>query len=365
MVPPARRAAGRSPTRKKPPSSTRTITPSPRPSAAVTARASLSPPSISVDEQTHNFFRTVLAGVARESFRDFRYFARTRQLSRVAARRRRPHRPAPRQAQGIPLAAGSITAPRISTHPSPPMSDPDPWRKHFWRNTATNYLSTIVRMATGIVLFRLLFQHLTREQFGYYSLLWSLFGYAILLDFGLGFSVQKIVAQKSTTGDIGAINRLVSTIFWSFSGLAAALLVLFAAIQPWFLVWIKVSPLEPAGIRRRLPRLLRRHGVQFSPRALPGDASRAAPARCRQLDPHRLPGSQSRPDGLGSFRPLVLPRRCPHQCHHHRRAQSRRLVSSPRRSFPASASIRAISMSRKSAASSRSRSSPISSPSRT
>jgi hypothetical protein len=32
------------------------------------------------------------------------------------------------------------------------MSDPDPWRKHFWRNTATNYLSTIVRMGTGIVL---------------------------------------------------------------------------------------------------------------------------------------------------------------------------------------------------------------------
>ena len=93
----------------------------------------------------------------------------------------------------------------------------DPWSKHFWRNTATNYLSTIVRMGTGVVLFRLLFQHLTREQFGYYSLLWSLFGYAILLDFGLGFSVQKTVAQKSTTGDIAAINRLVTTIFWTFS----------------------------------------------------------------------------------------------------------------------------------------------------
>jgi O-antigen/teichoic acid export membrane protein len=117
----------------------------------------------------------------------------------------------------------------------------DPWKKHFWRNTATNYLSTIVRMGTGVVLFRLLFQHLTREQFGYYSLLWSLFGYAILLDFGLGFSVQKTVAQKSTTGDIGSINRLVSTIFWTFSALAAALLGLFLVIQPWFLVWIKVT----------------------------------------------------------------------------------------------------------------------------
>jgi O-antigen/teichoic acid export membrane protein len=121
------------------------------------------------------------------------------------------------------------------------MSD-EPWRKHFWRNTATNYLSTIIRMGTGLVLFRLLFQHLTREQFGYYSLLWSLFGYAILLDFGLGFSVQKIVAQKSTTGDMAAINRLVSTIFWTFTGLATALLILFTAIEPWFLACIKVAP---------------------------------------------------------------------------------------------------------------------------
>jgi O-antigen/teichoic acid export membrane protein len=121
------------------------------------------------------------------------------------------------------------------------MSD-DPWKKHFWRNTATNYLSTIVRMGSGVVLFRVLFQHLTREQFGYYSLLWSLFGYAILLDFGLGFSVQKTVAQKSTTGDIAAINRLVTTIFWTFAVLAAALLAVFGVLEPWFLEWIKVSP---------------------------------------------------------------------------------------------------------------------------
>jgi rhamnosyltransferase len=35
----------------------------------------------SVDEHTHNFPRTVLAGVARESYRDLLYFARTRRLT--------------------------------------------------------------------------------------------------------------------------------------------------------------------------------------------------------------------------------------------------------------------------------------------
>ncbi|SRR5579862_704529 len=115
------------------------------------------------------------------------------------------------------------------------------WKRHFWRNTATNYLSTIVRMAAGLALFRALFQNLSREEFGYYSLLWSLFGYAILLDFGLGFAVQKVVAQKAAGGDMETVNRLVSTIFWTFTGLAAALLALFAAGQSWFLEWIKVE----------------------------------------------------------------------------------------------------------------------------
>ena len=86
----------------------------------------------------------------------------------------------------------------------------EPWRKHFWRNTATNYLGVVTRIGSGLVLFRLLFQHMDHEQFGYYSLLWSLFGYAILLDFGLGVAVQKAVARKIRH----RATRMASTGWW-------------------------------------------------------------------------------------------------------------------------------------------------------
>jgi O-antigen/teichoic acid export membrane protein len=122
--------------------------------------------------------------------------------------------------------------------------DAEPWRKNFRRNAATNYLSTIVRLGVGLVVFRLLFQRLDHEQFGYYSLLWSLFGYAVLLDFGFGFTMQKVVAQKVASGDTQTLNRLVSTIVWSFVAVGLSGFALFALIKPWFLGWIHVAPMH-------------------------------------------------------------------------------------------------------------------------
>ena len=121
------------------------------------------------------------------------------------------------------------------------------WRKNFWRNAATNYVNIIVRIGSGLVLFRLLFQHLEHERFGYYSLLWSLFGYAILLDFGLGVAVQKVVAQKAASGDLPALNRLVTTIVWSFAAIGLACFLIFAAGRGLFLDWIHVAPENRAG----------------------------------------------------------------------------------------------------------------------
>jgi O-antigen/teichoic acid export membrane protein len=118
------------------------------------------------------------------------------------------------------------------------MSD---WKKYFWRNTATNYIRTVLRLVSGLVLFRLTFQHLPAEHFGFYSLLWSLFGYTILLDFGLGFTAQKAVAEKTASGEIPELNKLICTIFWTFAFLGMVLLATFSVAQPWFLEWTKVS----------------------------------------------------------------------------------------------------------------------------
>lgn len=99
------------------------------------------------------------------------------------------------------------------------------WQGRYWRNTITNYARVVVRLASGVVLFRLTFQYLDADTFGFYSLLWSLFGFTVLMDFGLGFTVQKAMAEASASGDFTAASRLVATVFWSFLGLAAVVAV--------------------------------------------------------------------------------------------------------------------------------------------
>ncbi len=99
----------------------------------------------------------------------------------------------------------------------------DSWQRRYWRNTLTNYARVLVRMGGGIILFRLTFQYLDAETFGFYSLLWSLFGFTVLMDFGLGFTVQKALAGASASGDFAAASRLVATVFWSFVALAAVI----------------------------------------------------------------------------------------------------------------------------------------------
>jgi O-antigen/teichoic acid export membrane protein len=121
------------------------------------------------------------------------------------------------------------------------------WRHYFWRNTVTNYARTILRLLSGVVLFRLTFQHLPQEAFGFYSLLWSLFGYTILLDFGLGFTAQKAVAQMTADNRIDHLNHLICTIFWTFAFLGAVMLAGFSVVQPWFLDWVKVSAANRAA----------------------------------------------------------------------------------------------------------------------
>ena len=70
-------------------------------------------------------------------------------------------------------------------------------KQNIWSNAISNYLRTFVGIVVGLVTFRLLYQALPRESFGFWSLLWSVFGYGILLDFGFGFAAQKRVAELS------------------------------------------------------------------------------------------------------------------------------------------------------------------------
>ena len=50
------------------------------------------------------------------------------------------------------------------------------------KSALSGYVRLVVRMILGLVTFRMLYQGLSAEQFGFWSLLWAIFGYGILLD---------------------------------------------------------------------------------------------------------------------------------------------------------------------------------------
>jgi O-antigen/teichoic acid export membrane protein len=126
----------------------------------------------------------------------------------------------------------------------------DTWQKRYWVNTATNYLRVLLRLGGGIVLFRLTYQYLEPAAFGFYSLLWSLFGFTVLLDFGLGFTVQKAVATASAHGRYEEASRLVATVFWCFAAAAVLLFVTALACRGLFLDGVKIPAEHRAEFSR-------------------------------------------------------------------------------------------------------------------
>ncbi len=90
------------------------------------------------------------------------------------------------------------------------------------RTTAINALSgyslLLLKIFLGLITFRLLYQGLGAdpERFGFWGLLWAVFGYGILLDFGFGYAAQKSVAELSVRQDWDRLSRVLSTIFFYY-----------------------------------------------------------------------------------------------------------------------------------------------------
>jgi O-antigen/teichoic acid export membrane protein len=122
------------------------------------------------------------------------------------------------------------------------MSSYDDVKRNMVRNTVSNYVRTIVAMAVGLITFRLIYQSLTQEEFGFWALLWSVFGYGILLDFGFGFAAQKQVAQLSVKKDWQGLSKVLSTTLTFYTGIAVLLGVTVLLGSHQFMRLINVSP---------------------------------------------------------------------------------------------------------------------------
>lgn len=114
-------------------------------------------------------------------------------------------------------------------------------RKAAWSGALSNYGRTVLRIVLGLVTFRMLYQGLSREDFGFWSLLWSVFGYGILLDFGFGYAAQKRVAEGLAKKDWEKLSRALSTIFFFYLGAALVIGALGWALSGPLMTWLGVS----------------------------------------------------------------------------------------------------------------------------
>jgi len=101
-------------------------------------------------------------------------------------------------------------------------------RKRMIVNTISNYGKMIIGIIVTIFLTRILFLGLSREEYGFWALLWSIFGYSLLLDFGFGASIQKYTSETVVSKDWERYNRIVSTVFFNY--VMFAVLIMIAAI---------------------------------------------------------------------------------------------------------------------------------------
>ncbi len=98
-------------------------------------------------------------------------------------------------------------------------------RKRMLINTLSNYGKMIIGIFITIFLTRILFLGLSREEYGFWALLWSIFGYSLLLDFGFGTSIQKYTSECIVSKDWDKYNRIVSTVFFNYAAFAVLIAV--------------------------------------------------------------------------------------------------------------------------------------------
>ena len=122
-------------------------------------------------------------------------------------------------------------------------------KRHIVKNAMSNYVRTFVASTVGLVTFRLLYQSFSKEEFGFWSLLWSVFGYGILLDFGFGFAAQKRVAELSVSQDWPQLSRVLSTILVFYTALAGTLATIIALVSGAIVPWFGIGPDHAAEFR--------------------------------------------------------------------------------------------------------------------
>lgn len=86
-------------------------------------------------------------------------------------------------------------------------------KKSILSATFSNYIHLIIKIIVSLALVRIMFLGIEQEAYGFWALLWSIYGYSVLLEFGLGVTIQKKSAEFFASNSLRKINSLFSTYF--------------------------------------------------------------------------------------------------------------------------------------------------------
>ncbi len=81
------------------------------------------------------------------------------------------------------------------------------------KNTITNYILVFIRILQGILVTRWMIVYLGQEFYGFWGLLWTVFMYVLVLDFGFSKAAQKCTAEGVQNVDVNRYSRIVSAVF--------------------------------------------------------------------------------------------------------------------------------------------------------
>ena len=126
------------------------------------------------------------------------------------------------------------------------------YKKIAIRNTIVNYAIVFWQLATVIFTTRIIYLGLGEELYGYWTLLWSLFGYAVLLDFGFGRSVQKYTAEVVINENYKKYNGYISTIIFYYTLMAVAVVILTALGTVFLTEIFKFKDLSLVGYAKQV-----------------------------------------------------------------------------------------------------------------
>lgn len=81
-------------------------------------------------------------------------------------------------------------------------------------NSASGYVRIVLHLMLGMISFRMLCSALSNEELGFYGLVWSLLGYGVLFDLGMGVTIQKRTAELTQRKDWVELSRILSSVLF-------------------------------------------------------------------------------------------------------------------------------------------------------